>query len=104
MAVADNTWNENTITYATAPPLGVQLASSGVYAAGTWVTMDVTPYITGEGTYSFGITTPDSSTKSFAAKESGINSAQLVIELSLTDTEAPSVPTGLSASASSHTG
>ena len=103
MAVADNTWNENTITYATAPPLGVQLASSGVYAAGTWVTMDVTPYITGEGTYSFGITTPDSSTKSFAAKESGINSAQLVIELSLTDTEAPSVPTGLSASASSAT-
>jgi chitodextrinase len=103
LAVADNSWNENTVTYDTAAPLGVQLASSGDIKSGTWVAMDVTPYITGEGIYSFGITTPGSSTISFAAKESGVNAAQLVIELSLTDAEAPSVPAGLSANASSAT-
>jgi chitodextrinase len=102
-AVADNIWNENTLTYNTAPPLGAQLASSGVFASATWVTMDVTPYITGEGTYSFGITTPGSSTLSFAAKESGVNGAQLVVVLSLSDAEVPSVPAGISASASSAT-
>jgi chitodextrinase len=103
LAVADSTWNENTVTYDTAPPLGAQLASSGSFASGTWVTMDVTPYITGEGTYSFGIITPGSSTISFAAKESGVNAAQLVVVLALSDTQAPSIPAGISANASSAT-
>jgi chitodextrinase len=103
LAVADNTWDEKTVTYNTAPLLGTLLGSSGAFISGSWVSFDVTPYITGEGTYSFGITTPGSSTLSFAAKESGINAAQLVIDLAIQDTKAPSVPTGLTASASSAT-
>ena len=60
-------------------------------------------YITGEGTYSFGITTPGSSTLSFSAKESGANAAQLVVNLVVADTQAPSVPNGLTANAASAT-
>jgi len=81
LAVADNSWGENTITYNNAPPMGAVLGTSGAFTSGTWVTIDVTSYITGEGTYSFGITTPGTTQISFAAKESGVNAAQLEIDL-----------------------
>ncbi len=103
LAVADNTWNENTVTYNTAPALGSLLGTSTAFATGSWVTINVTPYVTGEGTYSFGVTTPGTSTLSFSAKESGANAAQLVVNLVMADTQAPSVPTGLTATASSAT-
>jgi chitodextrinase len=103
LAVADNSWSENTVTYNTAPTLGPLLNSSSAFTAGGWATIDVTQYITGEGTYSFGITTPGSSTLSFASKESGANAALLVLNIGIQDTQAPSIPSGLSASAASAT-
>jgi chitodextrinase len=101
-AVADNSWDEFNMTYGNAPALGGELAASGAYTAGDWVELDVTSYITGEGTYSFGITTPGSSTLSFPSRESGANAAELTINFlnSGLDTEPPSVPTGLAANAS----
>ena len=41
--------------------------------------MDVTAYITGDGTYSFGITDPSSTAINLASRESGANAPQLVI-------------------------
>jgi hypothetical protein len=79
LTVADNTWGETTVNYNTAPPLGTLLGSSGAFGAGTWITLDVTAYVTAEGTYSFGITSPGSTQISFAAKQSGVNVAYLVI-------------------------
>ncbi len=99
LSVADNNWNESSVTYNTAPALGSLVSSSGSYLAGSWVLLDVSPYVIGEGAYSFGITTPGSSTLSFAAKESGVNAAQLVVDLDVADTEAPSTPSGLTANA-----
>jgi hypothetical protein len=81
LAVADNTWGELTTNYTNAPALGNSLASSGAIATGNWVTLDVTSYITGEGTFSFGITTPSSTAISLASRESGANSPQLIIDL-----------------------
>jgi chitodextrinase len=103
LTVADSSWGENTITYNNAPALGNLLGSSGAFPSGGWVTFDVSPYITGEGTYSFGITTPGSSTLSFAAKESGANPAQLVVNLAIADTEAPAIPDGLTGMAATAT-
>ncbi len=102
LTVADNSWDENTMTYNTAPALGTVINSSGAITSGAWVTINVSSYVTGEGTYSFGVTTPGSSTLSFAAKESGSNAAQLIVNLSMPDTQAPSVPTGLTADAISY--
>jgi hypothetical protein len=79
LRVSDNTWVENTVNYNTAPALGALLGSSGAYGAGSWITYDVTSFITGDGTYSFGITTPGGTQLSFAAKESGVNVAYLVV-------------------------
>jgi hypothetical protein len=103
LAVADNTWGENTVTYNTAPAMGSLIGTSTSFASSSWVSINISPYITGEGTYSFGITTPGSSTLSFTAKESGSNGAQLVIYLSNADTQPPSVPAGLTANAASAT-
>ena len=79
MVVADNTWGEKTVTYSNAPPLGSLLASSGSYPAGTWLTLDVSSYVTAAGTFSFGITSLGSTQLSFASKESGVNIAYLVV-------------------------
>ena len=87
--VADNTWAETAITYDNAPPLGSALASSGAVSTGTWSTLDVTGYVTGEGLYSFGIITTGSTAISFASRESGANAPQLILDLAGGGTPAP---------------
>ncbi len=79
-AVADNSWGERTMNYNNAPALGAILASSGAFTAGSWVTLDVTSYITGNGTYSFGVATTSSTAMGFQARESNSNAAQLIID------------------------
>jgi chitodextrinase len=103
LTVSDSTWNEYTINYNNAPPLGTLLGSSGAFVAGGWATVNVTPYITGEGTYNIGIQTPGTTSLSFASIESGANAAQLIVNVVIPDTEAPSIPAGLSANAASAT-
>jgi hypothetical protein len=80
--VSDNTWTESTINYNNAPPLGSALGSSGPITASTWISMDVTVYITGNGTYNLALTTPGSTAVSLASRESGVNAPQLIIETS----------------------
>jgi len=78
--VANNTWTETGINYNNAPPLGSALGSSGSIGAGVWISMDVTAYITGNGTYSLAVTTPGSTAVSLASREAGTNAPQLIIE------------------------
>jgi hypothetical protein len=81
-AVADNTWGELTATYNNAPALGSVLATSASFATGTWMTFDVTAsgYISGNGTYSFGVSDPSSTAVSLASREAGANAPQLIID------------------------
>ena len=78
--VADTTWGETTITYNTAPAIGSALNTSAAFGAGTWVTIDVSGYVTGNGTYSFVITDPSATAVSLAARESGTNAEQLIVD------------------------
>jgi chitodextrinase len=80
-SVTDSSWAENTINYNNAPPFATLLGASGSFGSGTWLTIDVTAFITAEGTYSFGVETPGSTNISFASKESGVNAAYLVVSL-----------------------
>src|SRR5215212_2214351 len=80
--VSDNTWSESAINYNNAPPVGSVLGSSGSFGAGVWINIDVTASITGNGTYNLGLTTPSSTAISFASRESGTNSPQLIVERS----------------------
>jgi chitodextrinase len=81
LTVADNTWAENTITYANAPALGNLLGSSPAVSGGTWIAFDVTSYVTSEGTFSFGVSTPGATAISLSSRESGANSPQLILTL-----------------------
>jgi hypothetical protein len=80
--VSDNTWTETGINYNNAPLLGSALGSSGPISAGTWISMDVTVHITGNGTYNLALITPGSTAVSLASRESGTNAPQLIIETS----------------------
>src|ERR1035437_3176371 len=80
-SVADNTWGETTITDANAPPFGAKLGSSGAVATGTWTSINVTSAITGNGTYSFGLSTTNSTALSLSSRE-GANAPQLVVVFS----------------------
>lgn len=81
-AVADNTWTERGISSTNAPPAGATLASAAQVAAGTWIELDITGVVTGNGLLSFALSTPGSTAISMASRESGSSTApQLVIEL-----------------------
>jgi len=80
-SVSDNTWVESTINYNNAPAVGGILSTSGATTANTWTSADVTGYITGNGTYSIGLTSLSSTATSLASRESGANAPQLIIEI-----------------------
>ena len=77
--VGNNTWTESTINYTNAPAVGGALSSSGSFGASIWISLDVTAYITGNGTYNLGLTPLGTTAISFASRESG-NVPQLIIE------------------------
>jgi hypothetical protein len=94
-SVADNTWAETGINYNNAPPVGVQLNPSGAITAGTWATIDLTPYITGNGVYNLALTSGSSTEISLASREAS-NKPQLIVEAAFGSTATPSatsVPT-----------
>lgn len=110
-AVTDNTWTETGITYSNAPAMGSQLGSSGVITAGTWTTVDVTSYITGNGSFNLAFSTTSNTNISFSSRE-GANAPELVIVTSggptntptATNTPGPSpTPTNTVASTATYT-
>ena len=78
--VADNGWEERTITYNDAPPVGGVVASSGSFTSGTWTEVEVTPLISGNGTVNLAFTTAHSTAMNLASRETGANAPQLIIE------------------------
>jgi hypothetical protein len=80
-AVADNTWLQGTLNYNNAPPMGIVLASMAPATGGTWITFDVTAYVTGAGTFNFGVITPGSTAISLSSRESGANAPKLILDL-----------------------
>jgi hypothetical protein len=77
--VIDNSWDEGTINYNNAPPVGAVVGNSGNFSSSTWTTVDVTRLITGNGTYTIAVTSPSASAKSYHSSEAA-NVPELVIE------------------------
>ena len=104
-AVNDNSWDEYTVTSANGPALGSILASSPPVTGGTWIAFDVTSYVTGEGLINFGVSTAGPTAIGLSSRESGANSPQLIVDFQTgaPDTQAPEIPTGLTANAVSTT-
>ena len=87
-AVADTSWRESTLTYTNAPALApVATAASGSFSSGTWLALDVSPLVKGDGTYSFALTTASTSSLRIASKERGASYApRLMLELGSSST------------------
>jgi acid phosphatase type 7 len=79
-SVSNNTWGELTITYSNSPAVGSVLDTSGSFNSGVWTTVDVTAYITANGSYNLALTVPGSAAISFASREVGNNAPQLTVE------------------------
>ncbi len=88
--VTDNSWSESTINYNNSPYLGTYINASGAVSSSTWTSVDVTSYITGNGTYSFGLTDPGSTMIRLGSRES-TNKPQLIVETG--STTATATPT-----------
>jgi hypothetical protein len=78
-SVPDVSWGERAITYNNAPALGNQIGSYGAIKSSTWIEIDVTPLVTGNGTFSLALTGINGTAVSLASRESGTFVPQLVI-------------------------
>lgn len=80
--VDDNSWNEQTVTWANAPAGGIApIASLGTVAAGSWYEADATSLVRGDGTVSLRVTSTSSDGADYSATEGPAGLApQLVIE------------------------
>lgn len=78
-AVPNVGWGERTITYNNAPPLGNQVGSIGAFRSSSWITIDVTPLVTGNGTFSLALTGLNATAVSLASRETGARAPQLII-------------------------
>ncbi len=80
-ALSGNTWGENTITFRNAPTPGNVIGSSGPIATHTWVSVDVTSYIVGNGTFDMALTDFGSKALSIRSRESS-QSPKLIVSTS----------------------
>ena len=91
--VASTTWGETTTTYANAPAIGAQVAASGAFSANAYLTMNVTPAVTGSGLVSFAVTRTNTVPIGFNSREAAAaNRPELVVTTTPAgDTTAPLV-------------
>ena len=89
---AGDDWSERAVTWQNRPSrLGGVLADAGVVVPGQWVEYDVTPVVTGVGTYSFELATASSDGANFSSRD-GAFAPELVIETTPADTIPPTQP------------
>ncbi len=77
-AVSSTTWGESTTSNGNAPATGDLLGSTGAFPAGTWLSVNVSSAITGNGLVSFALTTPASTGIRITSRE-GVNKPQLIV-------------------------
>lgn len=77
-AVASSSWSETGITYNNAPAVGSIINGSGPVSVGSYVEIDVTAYITGNGTFTLALIEDANGRNTFSSRE-GANPPELVI-------------------------
>jgi hypothetical protein len=73
-------WTEATVNWSTAPAAGSLLGSLGAVSSSRWYELSVTSFVTGDGTYSFRVTSPSSDGADYSSSEGSTTLApQLVV-------------------------
>src|SRR5439155_10551683 len=98
---ATNTdWKENGIKWSSRPTATSSVTDDkGAIAADSWVEYDVMPFVTGNGTFSFGLKTTSSDSVDFYSREAATFRPELVVTTGAADTTPPTAPGNLSATA-----
>lgn len=91
--LSDDNWVEDKINYRNAPDLGSSIHRSGPVKGESWVSIDVTSIITGNGHYNLALATTSSSGLNLASRESGDHAPQLKILFVNESAQASSTPT-----------
>jgi fibronectin type 3 domain-containing protein len=97
-------WKESLKWNNRPPAISAVSDDKGAIAAESWVEFDVTQFVTGTGTYSFGLATESSDGVDFYSRESTVFRPELVVTTGAgpaPDTTPPSPPGNLNASATS---
>ena len=77
---AGSDWSESGITWTTAPaPSATTVATLAPLTANTWAAADVSAVVTGDGTYTFALTTTSTTSKQLASREAVAFEPRLVI-------------------------
>ena len=81
-SVSNTSWGERTINYNNAPAInaGVAGSSGPIKTSKTWISIDITSLVNGNGPVSIAVTTTNSTAINLASRESGANAPQLVIQ------------------------
>jgi hypothetical protein len=81
--VADSSWSETALNWSNAPAIegGPPVATTGRTTTGTWVTLDITPAVTGNGTFTIALTSPGTSSSSYGSRESTTTAPQLLVDV-----------------------
>jgi hypothetical protein len=99
-AVADNTWDENAISWSNAPAAGSTINSSGAFPAGSWVEVDVSSYVQAEGTFSLMLSSTSSTSTNLASREDAAHAPQLVVSTIGSTGMSTSIPAAISTTSS----
>jgi acid phosphatase type 7 len=97
-AVPDNAWDEQTITYRTAPPPGPVVASVSQVSADSFTSVDVTGLVAGAGVVSLAVTAADR--LRLASRESGALAPELLVEVAASASSSSSTSASTSSTTS----
>ena len=83
--MSNTSWSESGPTWNSQPAInGATLGTIGAVAPNTWVELNVTGQITGNGVYSIGVTTTSSDGAAFDSRQTGSLAPQLVLDTGTT--------------------
>jgi hypothetical protein len=77
--VTDSSWTETGLTFATKPAFGGLLGTSGATTAGTWMDLEVTGAVNGNGLVTLGFTSGSTAGKNFGSHEDAGHAPQLLL-------------------------
>ena len=94
-------WTETAVNWNTRPArTSAPTDDKGAIANNAWVEYDVTQFVSGNGTYSFGLATTSSDGANMYSRENATLRPELVVSTGTPDTTKPTAPGSLNATAS----
>jgi acid phosphatase type 7 len=95
-SMTNTSWSETGVTYNNQPSIdGATLGSLGSVSQNTWYEIDITAagFVTGNGTYSIGVTSSSSDGADYDSRETGSTAPQLIITTGAGPSPSPSPTT-----------